>query len=83
MEDTETGHLRESFVNKYCASIDECERQRFLKRPSVMLKVDLKRDGNMWSALYGSNIVEGVCGFGETPDEAYADFDKAWYGKDK
>lgn len=47
-------------------------------RPSVLYKPDLGKDGNMWSALYGSNIQEGVCGWGETPAKAMADFDKNW-----
>lgn len=47
-------------------------------RPSVLYRPDLAKDGNMWSALYGSNIQEGVCGYGETPAAAMAAFDKAW-----
>lgn len=35
-------------------------------------------DGSKWCALYGPNIMEGVCGFGDTPAEAMSDFDKNW-----
>ncbi|KKL87484.1 hypothetical protein LCGC14_1934270 [marine sediment metagenome] len=49
--------------------------------PSFMLKPRLCIDGNKWSALFGDNIQEGVCGFGDSPDEAYVDFDKSWYMK--
>lgn len=43
-----------------------------LMRPAVML------DGNQWCALYGDNLQDGVAGFGDTPAEAMAAFDKAW-----
>jgi hypothetical protein len=33
----------------------------------------------MWCCLYGANIQEGFCGFGETPDKAMRDFDKNFY----
>ena len=32
------------------------------------------KDGNQWSFLYGDNIQEGICGFGDTIDEAALDF---------
>ena len=56
----------------------ECERAIFLARPSVMFGLVPIPDGNQWSVLYGENLMEGVAGFGDTPDEAMADFDKNW-----
>ena len=50
-------------------------------RPSAVYKPDLGKCGNKWSALYGSNIQEGVCGFGDSPEEAMRAFDKAWIEK--
>ncbi len=47
-------------------------------RPSVVLKAKVYPDGDMWCALYGDNIQEGVCGFGKTPDKACRDFDNNW-----
>ena len=47
-------------------------------RPSVIYRPSIARDGNMWSVLYGDNLMDGVCGFGETPELAMADFDKNW-----
>lgn len=32
------------------------------------------KDGNMWCYLYGDNIQEGICGFGETIYKAAWDF---------
>ena len=39
----------------------------------------LQRLGKMWRALYGENPQDGVAGFGDTPDEAFADFDRLWF----
>ena len=50
-------------------------------RPSVVYRPNLARDGDQWSALYGDNIMVGVCGFGPSPEEAMADFDRAWNEK--
>lgn len=47
-------------------------------RPSVLMRPSLVVDGDQWSALYGPNIQEGVCGFGPSPEAAMADFDRAW-----
>lgn len=58
-----------------------CDRMQFELRPSTRYCPTLSIDGNMWCALYGENPMEGVCGFGESPDEAYADFDKQWVAK--
>ena len=42
------------------------------------LELSLELDGNQWSVLAGSNIQEGVCGFGDTPEEAITEFAKEW-----
>lgn len=47
-------------------------------RPSMLLRPQVFPDGNQWCALYGDNIQDGVAGFGDTPDLAYADFDRNW-----
>ena len=43
--------------------------------PSTHLRPRLYPEGNMWCALYGENLQEGVAGFGKTPEGAMADFD--------
>jgi len=48
------------------------------QRPSVLFKPDLKLDGDKYSVLYGSNIMEGIAGFGDSADEAMRDFDRNW-----
>lgn len=76
--DHQQDRLNEAAHNAYVASIDNVQRAAFLSRPSVMLGLVPEPDGGKWSVLYGSNIQEGICGFGDTPDEAMADFDRAW-----
>lgn len=49
-----------------------------LMRPSAVWRPTVAPDGNKWCALYGPNLMEGVSGFGDTPDEAMRDFDKNW-----
>lgn len=47
--------------------------------PHVVWKVIPIPDGDMWSCLLGSNLAEGIAGFGSTPAAAAADFDTAWH----
>lgn len=65
------GHIAGAEINIYQYS---CE----LLRPSYLYKPRLLIDGDQWCALYGENLQDGVAGFGKTPAEAYAAFDKAW-----
>jgi hypothetical protein len=50
-------------------------------RPSTLFRPRIFIDGNMWCALYGDNLQDGVAGFGKSPDEAMGDFDKNWHAK--
>lgn len=65
----------------------ETVKQEFLcvayehQRPSAIYRPVLSRDGNSWCALYGTNLMEGVAGFGASPAEAMTDFDKNWSKK--
>lgn len=45
----------------------------------AVLKPKVTKDGDMWCALYGDNLMEGVAGFGETPAKALLDFEVAMY----
>ena len=49
-----------------------CEMQR----PCVIFKPRITLDGNMWCVILGENLQDGVCGFGKTPEKAFADFDR-------
>jgi hypothetical protein len=54
---------------------------REMQRPSVLYRPAICIDGNMWCALYGDNLQDGVAGFGDSPAGAMADFDAAWGAK--
>lgn len=54
------------------------EMTGWLSAPHTRMRPRIFPDGNMWCALYGENLQEGVAGFGETPEKACADFDKNW-----
>ena len=41
------------------------------------------KDGNKWCVLWGVNIQEGVCAFGDTPAAAVFNFNEAYYGKNQ
>lgn len=56
-------------------------RSEFLSSPAVMLGLVPKPDGDQWSVLYGENLQDGVCGFGDTPAKAMADFDYNWHSE--
>lgn len=45
------------------------------------LKPSIFPDGNQWCCLYGANIQEGVCGFGDTPAMAMNNFVHNFYNE--
>lgn len=45
----------------------------------TLLKPKIFKDGNQWCVLYGENIQEGVCGFGDSPMKAVCAFNKAFH----
>lgn len=47
-----------------------------LRTPSEKYQPFLSIDGDQWCALYGTNMQDGVAGFGKSPQEAMDDFDK-------
>lgn len=60
------------------ARLQELDNARDAARPSMRLRPQLSIDGNQWCALFGQSLQDGVAGFGESPDAAYKDFDRAW-----
>jgi len=66
-----------SLVASYIVEESSTIREEFT-RPSVLFRPTVCLDGNKWCALYGSNIMEGVVGWGDSPDEACKDFDRVW-----
>jgi len=76
------GHVHDTVLAERAAAFAHQEREEFLlrhaKRPSTLYTPSVSLDGDMWSALYGANVQEGVCGFGQTPEKALEDFDRNW-----
>lgn len=77
-----SSEIRNMNLSHYAEMAKECFREAVndYGRPSVFMRPKIYKDGNMWLCLYGDNIQEGVCGFGETPDKATHEFDAEWYG---
>lgn len=46
--------------------------------PHAVMRPRVFLDGEVWCALYGENVQDGVAGFGPTPEKACADFDALW-----
>jgi hypothetical protein len=65
-------YAQESYSYWTQAAVERC-------RPFMLLRPRISRDGNQWCVLYGENLMDGVCGFGDTPELAAADFDKNWH----
>ena len=78
MSQTEIEYL--AWEAKIEAANYEREAARDSMRPFYRLRPAVYPDGNQWCALYGENLQEGVCGFGDTPELAALDFDKNWGG---
>lgn len=67
-------------VEQLAASAKQ-QREEKMSRPSYMLRPRLFIDGNQWCALHGKDMQFGVCGFGDSPEDAYSAFDNAWVAK--
>ncbi|SNS16436.1 hypothetical protein [Pseudomonas segetis] len=55
-----------------------CSIQEEMTAPSAVYRPSISVDGNQWCALYGDDLQSGVAGFGDTPEQAMADFNKNW-----
>lgn len=68
----------EQDVKDASAAIAYLEKQKEQKSSAeeVLIRAGLKpfKDGNQWCILVGDNIQEGVCGFGDTIDDALYEF---------
>lgn len=74
-------HWPSQFVKKHGKHILNMAREELQKeqKPSVeavLTKAGLKpyKDGNQWCILAGDNIQEGICGFGDTIEDALYEF---------
>lgn len=70
-------------LNKYISDYIKSFEQYLLQESKNIVKdndVKITVDGDQWSVLLGENIQEGVCGFGDTLDEAMTAFMKDFVG---
>ncbi len=73
--------MRELLAQDFEAARETASRAQTMNTPSMMLLPKLSIDGDQWCALFGESLQNGVAGFGDSPNEAYLDFDKAWFKK--
>lgn len=76
----EMSHMLANSINHY-ESIQHQEKLNLIVSEQEMLFVKTFnlipfKDGDMWCVLLGSNIQEGIVGFGNSPLKAVLDFNK-------
>ena len=74
MEEGYVNMMRESAQNQISASVESQEYNLV-----ATLRLNPFKDGKGWCVLWGENIQEGICGFGDTPYKAILDFNNAQY----
>jgi len=74
-----SGASEQSVLNaQWNAAVEAQNTSCKARKPHVLMRPSIGIYGNQWCASYGSDFMEGVCGFGNTPEEAMEDFDKNW-----
>lgn len=69
----------QSVLNAQWNAAQEAQITETARRaPHVLMRPRIFTDGNAWCALLGDDLQVGVAGFGGTPEEACADFDRNW-----
>jgi hypothetical protein len=59
------------------AAENDLEAARRKNNWAVILGLIPERDGNRWCVLFGKDLMNGIAGFGRTPEEAMMAFDSA------
>lgn len=75
------GALRDANLSHYAQMAGNAivEATGEYNRPSAVWRPKLTIAGDHWCALYGTDLQEGVAGFGKSPEAAMRAFDVAWY----
>lgn len=69
-------------LNELCRLLERSsETLDVLVSPAYRLRPQLSKDVGRWRAVYGESVENGVVGFGFSPEEAFADFDRKWTEK--
>lgn len=65
------------------AMLHQFELTQFvLRQPHAYMHPKIFKDGDKWCALYGTDIMEGVAAFGDTPEKAAQGWDLVWLNGD-
>lgn len=64
--------------NQWNAAQEANITEQARRAPHVLMRPMLMLDGTKWCALYGQDLMDGVAGFGDTPEKAMEAFDEAW-----
>jgi hypothetical protein len=64
--------------NQWNAALEANITEQARRAPHVLMRPTIMLDGDQWCALYGQDLMDGVAGFGETPEKAMEAFDEAW-----
>ena len=60
-------------VNNYLTEV-----RNIMDSPAMKYRPNLSIDGDMWCALYGKTLQDGVAGFGSSPQKAMDNFNDEW-----
>lgn len=66
-------------ISYYIVYDDGCNTTELKDKNSVLIPfddVDVSLDGDMYCALWGNNLQEGIAGFGRTEDETLIELQK-------
>lgn len=72
-----TGLEHETMINNNYASVDSRIAAERRARWAVVYGLVPQKDGDMWCVLSSRNQMEGISGFGTTPEKAIEAFDLA------
>lgn len=79
LNDNDSSNLASQLSNdastRHSIEIGILEEKRFMNLFNI-LKPRVSIDGNQYCVLYGSNLQEGIAGFGDTINQAIGDFNK-------
>lgn len=75
-------HHQQIITERACMALDELdESARKHGAPTAVYRPTLSKDGDKWCFLLGDDLQIGLAGFGDTPQAAAVEFDKAFAGE--
>ena len=72
-------------MSDYDTLIKQSEHNAAIEREEynlvALLRPRIFIDGSQWCVMFGENVQDSVCGFGDTAYKAVLDFNNAWHAK--